>query len=62
MLDISYQQYQKYEYDIIKPNLKRFFDIVKIYHIPSNTVYDTLMIDYEIFNHNEIIRLIDENM
>ena len=60
ILNITYQQYQKYEYNLIIPNLKRFFEITKILNIPKNLILESLMIDYKILNINEAKRIAEQ--
>lgn len=61
LIGITYQQYQKYEYDKIKPNLSRFLEISNILQVPNNITADTLMIDYDIINYEEAVRIIKEH-
>lgn len=57
-LGISYQQYQKYEYGLIRPNIKRFLQIAKILNISRANIITCLQLDYCILNNDEIIELI----
>lgn len=53
ILNIAYQQYQKYEYGILKPNVKRLIQISKILRISAATVITALQLEYGIYNIHE---------
>lgn len=57
-IGISYQQYQKYEYGQIKPNINRFLHICKLLKIEKSVIIESLMVDYGIINLEEIKRII----
>lgn len=56
-LGITYQQYQKYEYGLMKPNIKRFMELARLLNVPNNIILDSLLIDYQIINAKEAVKI-----